>query len=198
MKSRTLPCRWISALAAGCLALPGPATAAKRTPTVRASLEFTLQNRAALATVEAVVADAGVATGRPQPVSDMVLFVSKAGRDVEAALLAENGQPVDASGLLNARLFVVAGGRLYTAARGQCGGWQNDVVLCSATCDGGTFALRRRASAPLELLLGAIPGASGLAKPGATISACDFEAGGETRLVPKAGRGLAVLGFEGE
>ena len=192
------PNQWICVLAAGCVALPGLAAAAKRTPVPRASLEFTLQSRTPLAAVEAVVADASVGTGTSQPVSDIVLFVSKAGRDVEAALLAENGQPADASGLFNARLFVVASGRLYTAARGQCGGWENDVAHCNATCDGGTFALRRRASAPVELLLGAIPGGSGLAKPGVTISACDFDAGGEVRLVPKAGRGLAVLGFEGE
>ena len=108
----------------------------------------------------------------------------------------EEGQAPERGGaLFSVRLFIVAGGRLYTGGRGQCGVWESDLSRCSSTCEGGSFAVRRKGASPLELLLGAIPGGPAGVGPGLTISDCGLEDGGDVKLVAKGGRGLAVAGF---
>lgn len=70
-----------------------------------------------------------------------------------------------------------------------------DVSRCTAGCDGGIFALRRNGAAPLELLLGAIPGGEAGTGSGVAISGCGVDEESDVRLVAKSGRGLAVAGF---
>jgi hypothetical protein len=171
-----------------------PALAAVRTS--RAVVEFTPQPPGALAQFEIEIATTAETSAARLPVSDAALFVSKAGGDAAAALkIADRAALGPGEALFNVRLFVVAGGRLYTGVRGQCGAWENGLSLCSAACDGGIFAVRRTGSAPLELLLGAISGAPAGTGTGLTLSACGFDEEGDVRLVAKSGRGLAVAGF---
>lgn len=168
----------------------------------RAAAEFKVENRAALGTLELVISDPSVAEGLREPVTDLAAFVSKSGSDIGQILSASEADSASVAGpsqsLFNVRLFIVAGGRLYTAGKGQCGPWLNDVSRCSASCDGGAFALRRKASAPLEFLLGAIPGGSADAAQGLILSDCGFDETGEIRLVAKSSRALAVVGLADE
>lgn len=175
-------------------------TAADAAPRkARASAEFKVENRSALGALELVISDPSVSEGLREPVTDFAVFVSKSGADIGRILTAQEAESADAAAatgaLFNVRLFIVAGGRLYSAAKGQCGPWANDVSRCTAACDGGTFALRRKGSAPLEFLLGAIPGGTAGADDGLILSDCSFDETGDIRLAAKASRGLAVVGL---
>lgn len=188
-------------IAAGMVAFSGtPTFAQAKVQRPRSSAEYTLSDRGALAQVDVDVTDASAASALHEPVTDMVLFLSKSGADLGKLLRAADGENPDGGagsvqGLFHARLFVVAAGRLYTGATGQCSPWSNGVSLCSAGCDGGTFALRRNGGAPLEVLIGAVPGGPAGEGPGLTISACSFDEAGDAKIKVKAGRGLAVIGF---
>lgn len=176
------------------------ASAQTRSPQTRspkAAAEYVPHSQGALATLEVEVTDAAGAAPARQAVTDAKLFISKPGGDVAAALAAGDGAaaPAGSKSLFSVRLFIVAGGRLYSGARGQCGPWESDVSRCQASCEGGTFAIRRHGAAPVELLLGAIPGGTAGAGPGLTITGCGLEEDTEAKLVPKGGRGLAVAGF---
>ncbi len=168
----------------------------------RAAAEFKVENRLALNGLELVISDPSVAEGLREPVTDLAIFVSKSGSDIGRILTASDAESASVAGpsqpLFNVRLFVVAGGRLYSAAKGQCGAWANDVSRCTASCDGGAFALRRKASAPLEFLLGAIPGGSAEPAQGLVLSDCGFDETGEIRLVAKSARALTVVGLASE
>jgi hypothetical protein len=165
----------------------------------RASAEFKVEDRSALGALELVISDPSVSEGLREPVTDLALFVSKSGADIGRILTAQEAQSADAAAasgtLFNVRLFIVAGGRLYSDAKGQCGPWANDVSRCTAACDGGTFALRRKGSAPLEFLLGAIPRGAAGADDGLILSDCSFDETGDIRLAAKASRALAVVGL---
>ncbi len=181
------------------LAAASPGFAASRAREAKASLEFALASRQALAAVEVALSDPSVAAADRQSVTDMALFVFKPGGDVRVSLHGANGTvPEAGGGHFSVRVFVVAGGRLYTGARGQCSSWDNDVALCSASCDGGDFALRRNGSATLELLIGALPGGRAGAGSGVTVSDCGFDESGDAKLTAKTSRGLAVIGFDGD
>jgi hypothetical protein len=169
--------------------------AAPRTRDAKASLEFAPASRASLAQIEVAIGDASVAVDDRQAVTDMALFVFKPGGDVRASLHAANNAE-SGSGTFTVRIFVVAGGRLYTQTRGQCTAWLNDVAMCSASCDAGDFGVRRNGSAALELLLGAIPGGAAGAGNGVSLTACGFDDSGDARLTVKTGRSLAAVGFD--
>jgi hypothetical protein len=158
-------------------------------------VEFTPVSTAALSMLEVEITGLGAEPRTRQPVSDAALFVTKPGGDAAAALTAaENTSEKDGT-QFNVRLLIVANGRLYTGGRGQCGGWESDVARCASVCDGGSFAVRRKGAAPLELLVGAIPGGAAGQGAGVTVSPCGLEDDLEARLVVKTGRGLAVAGF---
>jgi hypothetical protein len=168
----------------------------------KSAAEFSVQKRSSLTALELEVqqpgdADASVAH---QPITDMTLFVSRQGADVAKLLAAADGELPDASSgksavLFSVRVFIVAAGKLHTGLKAQCGAWANDVSRCTAPCEAGTFALRRKAAAPLELLFGAIPGGSAGAGDGVSLSGCGLEDGADIRVRPKSGQALAVVGF---
>jgi hypothetical protein len=189
---------WYHVLAATCVAAAVPSVAPPRAHAraARAVAEYRPYSAAALASLEVETSATAAASAERQPVTDAALFVSKSGGDVEAALRSDDGVHAAGKGsLFNVRLFIVAGGRLYGGGRGQCGAWESDVSFCSASCDSGVFAIRRNGAAPLELLLGALPGGPAGAGTGLTISGCGLDEGSDAKLVAKAGRGLAVAGF---
>ena len=176
---------------------PVSADPAKPQREVRSSLEFSVAGRSSLGAIEAEIAEPGTATTERQPVTDIALFAFKPGGDVRAALQAANDEvTLTGAALFTVRLFVVMGGRLYSEARGQCGGWESDVAHCTVGCDAGLFAVRRNGSAALELLVGAIPGGTADDGGGVTISTCGFDEAGDVKLVPKTARGLAIVGFD--
>ncbi len=165
--------------------------------------EFSVQKRSSLAVLELEVTQPGDADASVvrQSISDMVLFVSRQGADATKLLAAADGEvPEAATGkssvLFSVRVFIVAAGKLHTGLKAQCGAWANDVSRCAAPCEAGTFAIRRKASAPLELLFGAIPGGSAGDGDGISLAGCSLEDGGaDMRLRPKPGQALAVVGF---
>lgn len=191
--SMRLPLLAIHTFALFAIAVPLAAAPKPRAP--KAVIEFTPHTSTALSSIEVQISDGLSSNPVRNPVSDAVLFVSKSGGDAQAALAAGDGEGKQTGALFHVRLFIVAGGRLYTGVRGQCGTWQMDVSRCTTGCDGGTFALRRNGAAALELLLGAIPGGDAGIGNGLTISACGFDEESDVRLVAKSGRGLAVAGF---
>ena len=162
-------------------------------------LELKPQSAKALSNFEVEISNAGAVKGERQQVTDAVLFLSKPGGDVQATLRADEGDPPgERTTLFSVRLFIVAGGALYSGARAKCGSWINNVSKCSVACDGGVFALRRNGAAPLELLLGAIPGGSATDGKGVIVSECGFDEASDVRLVPGLNRGLVVVGFGSE
>ena len=169
---------------------------AKPLKAVKATLELTVADPANL---EAFEVQTRGGAGPRAPVTDMAVFLFKPGADLNAALNAANGEAAPGGkGLFSARLFVVADGKLYTAARGTCGPWDNDITTCAAGCDGGEFALRRNGAAVLELLAGAIPGSLATSGEAIIVSACGDDENNQVRLAPKTGQDLAVVGFEGD
>lgn len=196
--ARVLDATWL-AVAVVTLATPlvpslAPTLAHARA--ARAVAEYQPYSATALVSLEVETSATATASAERQPVTDAALFVSKSGGDIEAALRSPDSvRAAGAGSLFNVRLFIVAGGRLYSGGRGQCGAWDSDVAHCSASCDSGAFAIRRNGAAPLELLLGAVPGGPAGAGTGLTISACGLEEGADVKLVAKSGRGLAVAGF---
>ncbi|NOT69987.1 MAG: hypothetical protein HOP09_01520 [Hyphomicrobium sp.] len=185
---------FIFAAVAG-IALPS-AAAAPRTRAPKAAIELTPSSASALVQFEVEVTDSQTSAAKRHAVSDAAMFVAKSGGDAQAALAAPEGAGAAAGAAhFTVRLFIVADGRLYTGGRGQCGAWQNDVARCSAACDGGSFAVRRNGAAPVELLIGAVPGGEAGSGRGIAITGCGFDEDHEIRLVAKAGRGLAVAGF---
>jgi hypothetical protein len=184
-------------IVAAALVAATPALAANRNRPPKAVVEFAPSSQAALSTLEVEISNGETASPARQPVTDAALFVSKAGGDANAALEASSGsgQPQTNGALFTVRLFIVAGGQLYTGGRGQCAAWDGDVARCSAGCDGGTFAVRRHGAAALELLLGAVAGAEAGVGRGITVSACGYDEEADVRLVPKSGRGLSVTPF---
>ena len=186
---------FLTALAAG-IALASSLPAQTRGQLPKAVVEFRPQPPAALTSLEVEVTGAGAGTSQHLPVSDAALFVTKSGGDAEAELTAVDGTPDSRpAARFNVRLFIVAGGHLYTGGRGQCGAWENDVSRCSAACEGGISALRRNGAAPLELLIRAIPGGEAGQGTGLTITTCGLDDEDEAKLIAKSGRGLAVTGF---
>lgn len=168
-----------------------------------ASAEYRLTDRQALSSIELIATDANASGGLNAPVTDVVLFVarSRASHSKPASDSPEEPRHASPAALGPATLFavrilVVAGGRLYTGARGRCGAWNNGVAQCALDCDGGNFAMRRNGGAPLELLLGAIPGGEAGEGHGLTVSPCGFD--DDAMLKVKAGRGLAVIGFSSD
>jgi hypothetical protein len=162
-------------------------------------LELMPQSATALSNFEVEISNAGAAKSQRQQVTDAVLFMSKSGGDVQAALHADEGEaPSQSATLFSVRLFIVAGGKLYSGGRAKCGSWFSNVSKCSVACDGGAFALRRNGAAPLELLVGAIPGGSAADSKGVMVSECGFDEASDARLVPGLNRGLAVAGFGSE
>lgn len=206
--SPALPLHFIVTLAATAVLAAGLSCAGKAAETgrqkrARAVAEYSIANRAALAALEVKLSDASASGASRQTVTDLALFVSRSGGDVGRQLSAADGELPQVDGtegqhLFNVRLFVVSGGRLYTGVKGQCGPWSNDVSLCRLACDGGVFAVRRKASAALEFLVGAIPGGAAGEGTGLNLFGCGFEEASEAQLTVKAGRGLAVVSLTDE
>ncbi|HPG89317.1 MAG TPA: hypothetical protein PLD46_06660, partial [Hyphomicrobium sp.] len=160
-------------------ALTPAAAAAPRVRAAKPVVEFAPYAERALKDFELEVVSSADGITQRLPVTDGALFVSKAGGDAEAQLVAPNGQmPSSRESLFAVRFFIVAGGKLYSGGRGRCGAWDGDVSHCVASCDDGRFALRRNGAAPLELLLGAIPGGVGGTGGGIAVSECGFEEDG--------------------
>lgn len=185
----------------GCAALLWhTAEAAPPARAPRSALEFAPASPTALAALEVEIGDLTVGTPKRLDVTDGALFVSSPGSDVRTtlALPDTSSGPSDAARtatLFSVRLIVVAGGRLYTGGRGQCGRWADGVARCAASCDGGTFAVRRNGAATLELMIGPVPGGAAGGGAGLLLSGCDVDDAGTVRLVAKSGRTLAVAAF---
>jgi hypothetical protein len=184
------------------LIFAAPSGAAPRPKAARSTIEFVPQTSNAFAAFEVELPETVDSTPRKMHVTDAILFVSAPAGDAASALAAPNDDPADgltkSNGeptFLNVRLFVVAGGRLYGGGRGKCSRWQGGLSRCQTACDSGSFALRRNGAAPLELLVGAIPGGAAGTGTGIPITNCGFDETGDVKLVAKSGRGLAVAGF---
>lgn len=172
-------------------------TASLRRP-VAADMEF----RPAVASpgdmLQIVVPD--IATGRSQrrPITDLMVRVSLAGGDVEGALRLPNNTPVARdSGLARAAVYVVSGGRLMAPAEARCDRWIEDLAVCTVACDGGTFALKRRAAdgrITLSMLVGRLPrGTDEGDREGFALNPCDSANAVELILAPAGQRSLAEI-----
>ena len=176
--------------------LPSSTWSAPKPRSAKTAIELAPASPTALAGFEVEIGDLNDGATQRLAVTDAALFVSSPRGDVRAVLAEPDGAAqARAAPLFSIRLIVVAGGRLYTGGRGQCGGWVDGVARCTASCDDGIFAIRRNGSAALELMVGAVPGGAAGGSSGLTISACDFDDGGSAKLVAKSGRTLAVAAF---
>lgn len=133
-------------------------------------------------------------------VSDLMLAVDGAGDDARRALAAADGERQRGSpGLFRARLYVVAGGRLYADAKGWCSAWRANESWCSVDCDGGGFMLRRTPAPGAGALELVIEGASGtqvdVLAPGLALTACRAGEDDEIRLHPAGALGEARIPF---
>ncbi len=79
------------------------------------------------------------------PVTDVQLdLVSWKGRAYAALTSPDKPGREPFREMFQARLLVVARGRLYRDGIGLCSAWEKDVAVCGIECDGGHFLLHRK------------------------------------------------------
>jgi hypothetical protein len=126
------------------------------------------------------------ATLSTTPITDILLRL----RPVQPAprrRLSAAQQGTDA--FVDVQLFIVTGGRINTDGRAQCRGFEADVLVCHADCDGGAFGLRRGAAGQHWLIVGFRPEDGPGRRPGFRVGGCRALGGGRGMLVlPRAGR----------
>ncbi len=134
-----------------------------------------------------------------RPVSDLIVRLKPWGAVPLAVALAARSStvPVGADrSLFAAELIIAAGGRIHVEERAACGPWVGDTALCRTECDGGAFAIVRRAQGPSRSLMLQVGRVAAITDAGfgesVRLGACsDVETGGG--LAVKAGQAVAEV-----
>jgi hypothetical protein len=127
------------------------------------------------------------------PITDILLRLKPVERPPHRRLQARQ-QAADT--FVDVRLFIVTGGRINTEGRAQCRGFEADVLVCNADCDGGAFGLRRGGAGQHWLIVGFRPEDGPGRRPGFRVGGC--QALGQDRgllVLPRAGRLAAEVGL---
>ena len=132
---------------------------ANRLKQVRTTLDLGLQQPGDAALVDIEYPDPARTRPDRRQTSDIKLELASAGADIDATIRAPDASEVQGGGtLFEARVLLVLSGQIIRSAYAVCGPWVSDVSVCSASCEGGSFALRRVSSSQgvsLRFLIGA-------------------------------------------
>lgn len=186
----------VSLVAGGMIAASPPAEARRDGPAVQM---LRARSTAALDALEPKSAEAHWSQAVRRPVTDLIVRLKPWGAVPLSVALTARGSTVAVGAdrsLFAAELIIAAGGRIQIEDRAACGPWVGDTALCRTECDGGAFAIVRRAQGPsysLTLLLGRV---AAIADAGfgesIRLGACsDVDAGGG--LAAKAGQAVAEV-----
>jgi hypothetical protein len=120
------------------------------------------------------------------PITDILLRLKPVER--QARRRPPAGQPA-ADKFVDVQLFIVTAGRINTEGRAQCRGFEADVLVCHADCDGGAFGLRRGGAGQHWLIVGFRPEDGPGRRPGFKVGGCRALGAERSMLVlPSAGR----------
>lgn len=187
--------RWVLAAALAVLFVLAPAAIAQRSTgrAVANEAEFRPISATDAAVLEIQIPDPASGRSQRRAISDLMVRIALPGGDVAAALRAGNGVKFEREvGLFRAHIYVVSAGRLLRDIEARCDRWVDDLAVCSALCEGGTFGLRRvpgQSAIGLSLILGRVSrGEDVTVRAGVSFDACADGTSQEQLLVPAAGR----------
>lgn len=178
------------------LALMLPAAALAEEATGPSTIWLSLKDRKQLSRVQAEI-DSGAGKPARKAVTDLIVAVERQDDKISEQMRAKDGEVIGKSvDAFNAKVYVVAGGRLYIDAFGLCKAFTGDVSVCGVECDGGQFALRREVLAEgyrLTLITGDLTKLGGTGTHGFRIGECGGDASVSLVASKKGGTGEIVL-----